>query len=54
MPDVLFRSVSPSSGPVEGGTSVVITGVDLGGDSDHVVVKIGNSTCQNERYSTGK
>ena len=49
----IFRSVSPFSGPIAGGTTIVITGIDLGGSQSEVAVSIGDLDCNVVEYTTG-
>ena len=41
----MITSISPDSGPTEGGTTVTITGTDLGRFSDIISITVGSLTC---------
>ena len=43
----------PLSGPTAGGTTIVITGVDLGGSEADVTVKLGDLDCEVVKYVLG-
>ena len=53
---MILQQISPSAGPINGGTYVVIEGTNLGVEENHITnVTIGNGTlCDVTDYQPGR